>query len=138
MFETIGEKGEIGEEEWKKRMKRHRELIVKRAAGTVPEQKEAKLIAKRIREWEEEYVRLIECYLEPTNNAAELAIRQTVLDRMVTQGSRSIWGNEWHERFWTVLTTCTLQNISVMKYLKKCLSVYFCLDISPCLTNLAI
>jgi transposase len=138
MFETIGEKGAVGEEEWRIRMKRHQELIVKRAVGTVPEQKEAKLIAKRIREWEEEYFRFIECDLEPTNNAAELMIRQTVLDRLVTQGSRSIWGNEWHERFWTVLTTCALQNISVMNYLKKCLSVYFGLDISPCLINLVI
>jgi hypothetical protein len=57
---------------------------------------------------------------------------------MVTQGSRGICGNEWHERFWTVLTTCALQNISVMNYLKKCLSVYFDLDISPYFINLAL
>jgi hypothetical protein len=67
-----------------------------------------------------------------------LTIRQTVLDRAVTQGSRGICGNEWHERFWTVLTTCALQNVSVMNYLKKCLSVHFGLDMSPRLINLAI
>jgi transposase len=136
MFETIAVKGEIGEESWKERMRRHRDLIVKRAGGTVPDQKEAKLIAKRLKEWEEEYFRFIDSGIEPTNNAAELTVRQTVLDRVVTQGSRSIRGNEWHERFWTVLTTCGLQNISVMDYLKNCLSMYFGLDISPDFVNL--
>jgi hypothetical protein len=67
--------------------------------------------------------------LEPMNNAAELIIRQTVLDRVVTQGSCGIRGNEWHEHFWTVLTTCSLQNVSIMDYLKNCLSMYF--GISP-------
>jgi hypothetical protein len=127
-----------GNTAWRERMRGHRELIVKRAAGTVPEQREAKLIAKRLSEWEEEYFRFIECGIEPTNNAAELAIRQTVLDRVVTQGSRGIKGNEWHERFWTVLTTCGLQNISVMNYLKRCLYVYFGLDIPHDFINLTI
>jgi hypothetical protein len=138
MFQTIHRKDEIGEEAWKERMGRHRELIIKRATGTVPEQKEARLIAKRLREHEDEYFRFIGSGIEPTNNAAELAIRQTVLDRAVTQGSRGIRGNEWHERFWTVLTTCDIQKISVMKYLKECLSAYFGLDIPPNSINLAV
>ncbi|MDR1218807.1 MAG: transposase [Treponema sp.] len=138
MFEMIGMKGEIGEGDWKVRTKRRRELTVKRAAGAAPEQKEAKRIAKRLREWEEECFRFIKCGLEPTNNAAELTIRQTALDRLATQGGRGVWGGEWRERFWTVLTACALQNVSAMNYLKKCLSVYFGLDISPCLINLAI
>jgi hypothetical protein len=106
-------------------MKRRHELIVKRAVGTVPEQDEAKLIAKRLKEWEEEYFRFIESGIEPRNNEAEITIRQTVLDRVVTQGSRGIRGNERHERFWTVLTTCGLQGTPVMHYLKSCLSAYF-------------
>ena len=60
------------------------EAIENIQSGTVPEQREAKLIAKRLSEWEEEYFRFIECGIEPTNNAAELAIRHTVLDRVVT------------------------------------------------------
>jgi hypothetical protein len=72
MFRTIHRKGEIGEKAWKELMRGHRELIVKRAGGTVPEQKEAKLIARRFREWEEEYFRFIDRDIEPTNNAAEL------------------------------------------------------------------
>jgi ABC-type glutathione transport system ATPase component len=42
----------------------------------------------------ENYTRFIESGIEPTNNAAELTIRQTVLDRVVTQGSRGTDGNE--------------------------------------------
>jgi transposase len=103
MFETIHEKGEIEEGEWKGRMKEHQELIMKRATGTVPENREAKLIEKRLRDWEGEYFGFIEHDIVPTNNPAELTVRLAVLDRMVTQGSRSKKGNEWHERFWTIL-----------------------------------
>jgi hypothetical protein len=137
MFETIHRKGEIKGVEWKALMHEHQEMIVRRATGTVPEEKDAQLIAKRMGKWEGEYFRFIEAGLEATNNPAELTIRQSVLDRVVTQGSRGTAGNEWHERFWTVLTTCTLQNISVMKYLKERLAVSFGFDLSPNYINLA-
>jgi hypothetical protein len=64
-----------------------------------------------------------------------LTIRQSVLDRVVTQGSRGKAGNEWHEGFWSVFTTCTLQNISVMNYLEECLSASFGKRPSPVLIN---
>jgi transposase len=138
MFETIHLRGEISEGEWKGRMRGHREKIVRGATGTVPEQKEARLIAKRMREWEEEYFRFIEAGIEATNNPAELTIRQSILDRIVTQGSRGTAGNHWHERFWTVFTTCSLQNTSVMNYLKDCLSAYFGIGPHPNLVNMTI
>jgi hypothetical protein len=103
----------------------------------VPEQKEARLIAKRMEEWEEEYFRFIEAGIEATNNPAELTIRQSVPDRVVTQGSREMAGNEWHERFWTVYTTCGLQNVPVMAYLKNCLSARFGMEPYPSLLNTA-
>jgi hypothetical protein len=137
MFETIHRKGEITGEEWKALMRRHEEQIVKRATGTVPEHHDAQLIAKRMREWEEEYFRFIDQDIEATNNPAELTIRQVVLDRVVTQGSRGIAGNEWHERFWSVLTTCAMQNTSVMKYLKECLATFFRFDSFPDYINLS-
>jgi hypothetical protein len=137
MFETIHRKGETAVEEWKALMRRHEEQIVKRATGTVPEHNDARLIAKRMREWKEGYFRCIDNDNEPTNNPAELTIRQSALDRVVTQGSRSIAGNEWHERFWSVLTTCAMQNISVMKYLKECLAAFFRFNSFPDYINLA-
>jgi hypothetical protein len=86
-------------------MRGHREKIVRRATRTVPEQKEARLIGKRIAEWEEEYFRFIGAGIEATNNPAELTIRQSIVDRIVTQGSRGVAGNEWHERFRSIFTT---------------------------------
>jgi capsid portal protein len=44
---------------------------------------DARLIGKRMREWEEEYFRFIGEGIEATNNRVELTIRQIVLDRKV-------------------------------------------------------
>jgi hypothetical protein len=137
MFKTIPLRAQMGEEEWHRRMREHQEKIVRRATGTVPEQKEARLLAKRIEECEEGYFRFIGAGIEATNNPAERTIRQVVLDRAVTQGSRGVVGNQWHERFWSVLTTCGMQEISVMKYLKACLSAYFSMRPFPHLINQA-
>jgi hypothetical protein len=48
---------------------------------------------------------------EAANNPAELTIRQSVLDRIVTQGSRGQGGSEWYARFWSVFTACSMQNV---------------------------
>ena len=93
MFETIHRKGETGGDEWKALMHRHEDQIVKRATGRVPEHTDGPLIAKRMREWEQGYFRCIDQDIEPTNNPAELTIRQVVLYRVVTQGIRGIAGN---------------------------------------------
>ncbi|MHB9293266.1 hypothetical protein Holit_02387 [Hollandina sp. SP2] len=66
-------------------MRMHQEMEVRRATGT--EQDEARLVGKRMREWEEGYFRFIGEGIEATNNPAELAIRQIVLGRKVTQGA---------------------------------------------------
>ena len=57
----------------------------------------------------------------PTNNLAEQEIRTLVIDRLITQGVRSEGGNEWHERFWTVLATCRRLGMNVMAFLRKSL-----------------
>jgi hypothetical protein len=88
MFKTIHLRGEIKEGGWKERMRVYRENIVRRMPWTVPERKEARLIGKCIREWWEEYFRFIEAGMGATNNLAELMIRQSILDRIVTPGSR--------------------------------------------------
>jgi len=47
-----------------------------------------------------------------------------VIDRKVTQGTRSDWGNRWLERFWSVLTTCEQQTTNVMTFLKTCVESF--------------
>lgn len=62
--------------------------------------------------------------VEPTNNAAERAIRQAVIDRRITQGSRSEMGRKWNARIWTVLSTCRKQNRSAWQFLQNALSAH--------------
>ena len=137
MFETIQRNGELGGAEWKALMHGQEEQRVNGATGTVSDHHEAQLIAKRMREREAGYFSCIDQDMEATNTPAEMTIRQVALDRVVTQGSRGITGNEWHERFWSVLTTCTIQNTSVMMYLKGCLAPFFGFDSFPDYINLA-
>ena len=43
--------------------------------------------------------------LEPTNNHSEQQIRHVVIDRRITQGTRSEAGQRYHERMWTAIAT---------------------------------
>jgi transposase len=52
----------------------------------------------------------------PTNNATEQAIRFVVIDRRITQGTRSWAGMRWCERAWTVVATCARHNRSVYEF----------------------
>ena len=63
--------------------------------------------------------------VEPTNNLAEQAIRFVVIDRLITQGTRSERGNRWCERIWTVIATCTQQGRSVFEYLEAAVGARF-------------
>ena len=60
----------------------------------------------------------------PTNNAAERGIRTAVIDRRITQGSRSPMGREWNARIWTVLGTCRKQGRSAWQFLQNALSAH--------------
>src|SRR5262245_9389699 len=63
--------------------------------------------------------------VEPTNNLAEQAIRFVVIDRRITQGTRSERGNQWCERIWTVIATCSQQGRSVFEYLEAAVTAWF-------------
>jgi hypothetical protein len=62
--------------------------------------------------------------VEPTNNAAERAVRTAVIDRRITQGSRSLMGRQWNERIWTVLGTCRKQGRSAWRFLQDALLAF--------------
>ena len=42
-----------------------------------------------------------------------------VIDRRITQGTRSQRGDRWCERIWTVMATCGQQGRSVFEYLES-------------------
>ena len=52
----------------------------------------------------------------PTNNGTEQAIRFVVIDRRVTQGTRSDAGMRFCERVWTVVATCARHRRSVFQF----------------------
>lgn len=92
----------------------------------VPAIKEARNLAKRFHKHGNEYIRFITTPgIEPTNNLAEQAIRFVVIDRRVTQGTRSAAGRSWCERIWTAIATCTQHGVSVFDFLLESLQAYF-------------
>ena len=83
-------------------------------------------LAKRFEAHGESYFRFITTPgVEPTNNLAEQAIRFVVIDRLITQGTRSEAGNRWCERIWTVIATCSQQGRSVFAYLEAAVGAWF-------------
>jgi transposase len=55
--------------------------------------------------------------VEPTNNAAERALRQAVLWRKKSFGTRSEAGSQYVERILTVVASCRLQGRNILEYL---------------------
>jgi len=82
--------------------------------GHVPETKPAQNLAQRFRKHGNAYFQFITTPgIEPTNNLAEQAIRFVVIDRRITQGTRSAAGRDWCRHIWTAIATCSQQSRSV-------------------------
>jgi transposase len=58
--------------------------------------------------------------VEPTNNAAERALRHAVMWRKTSYGVQSEWGARFVERVLTVAMTCRQQGRDVLAYLVAC------------------
>lgn len=96
------------------------------AALWAPRCKQSQNLARRFRLHGDAYFRFITTPgIEPTNNLAEQAIRFVVIDRRMTQGTRSQRGQRWCERIWTAIATCTQQGRSVFEYLREALHALF-------------
>jgi transposase len=83
-------------------------------------------MVKRFREHGSAYFTFISTPgVEPTNNLAEQAIRFVVIDRHITQGTRSEGGRRFSERIWTVIATCVQQGKSVYGFLCEAVGSWF-------------
>ncbi len=101
-----------------------RDLIA--VATRAPDRRQAQNLAKRFDLHGEAYFRFITTPgIEPTNNLAEQAIRFVVIDRRITQGTRSEVGRQWCERIWTVMATCAQQGRSVFDFLERVVHAHF-------------
>ena len=58
--------------------------------------------------------------VEPTNNAAERALRHAVIWRRISGGTDSEVGSRFVERMLSVVATCRQQRRDVLEYLTRC------------------
>ena len=135
MFKIIHNRNEMTKEDFSEALVSSKEKILEAALVDVPSKldkngkqikREAQNIANRFRNHGKEYFEFITTPgIDPTNNVAEQAIRFIVIDRHVTQGTRSIKGRQSSERIWTVIATCALQGKSAFEFILKSVQAYF-------------
>ena len=94
-----------------------------REAKNCPDKGKPKAIAKRFEQYPGSYIRFItHDGVEPTNNAAEQAVRRIIVQRYVTQGTRGEAGIIASERYWSVAGTCAMQGKSFFDFFRLCLA----------------
>jgi transposase len=135
MFKIIHERDDMIPADFTNALEKAKERIVTAALQDVPsqlnkdgkeEKREAKNMANRFRKNGKAYFEFITTPgIDPTNNVAEQAIRFIVIDRHVTQGTRSIKGRKSCERLWTVIATCELQGRSAFNFILQAVQAYF-------------
>jgi len=103
-------------------------------AMSAPRRRQAQNLAQRFRLHGEAYFRFLTTPGgEPTNNLAEQAMRFMVIDRRITQGTRSPRGRQWCERIWTAIATCTQQDRSAFEFLRDTITAHFHGRLTPSL-----
>ncbi len=126
LFAVIHRREGSSAEAFRSQLEAARAEVLRCGTRDVPETRASGNLAKRFAVHGESYFRFITTpEVEPTNNLAEQAIRFVVLDRLVTQGTRSEAGNRWCERIWTVIATCVQQGRSVFAYLGAAVGAWF-------------
>ncbi|MBU0466008.1 MAG: IS66 family transposase [Proteobacteria bacterium] len=143
MFKVIHERDNMVQEDFTNALEKAKERIITAALQNVPgqlnkdgkeEKREAKNMANRFRKHGKAYFEFITTPgIGPTNNVAEQAIRFVVIDRLITQGTRSIKGRKSSERLWTVIATCALQGRSAFNFILQAIQAYFNNDPAPSL-----
>jgi transposase len=63
--------------------------------------------------------------LEPTNNAAERALRHAVQWRKISYGTESARGSHFVENILTVVATCRQQERDILAYLTQCCQAFY-------------
>ena len=120
MFGVIHRREEMPAAAFAKDLQAARDRVLHCGLHDAPETRHGQNLAKRFRKHGTAYFTFVTTpEVEPTNNRAEQAIRFVVIDRLITQGTRSEAGRLWCERIWTVIATCAQQGKSVYQFLKQ-------------------
>lgn len=134
MFRVIHRRQQVLPRTFDRRLSAARDLVFATATENVPSSNEAQNMAGRFLKHGDSYFRFITTPgIEPTNNLAEQAIRFVVIDRRITQGTRSKSGRDWCERIWTTIATCTQRGLDVFEFLRQALMSHWTGSSSPSL-----
>lgn len=127
LFAVIHRREKLTATGFQRTLEAARQRVLSAATTRVPSGNHAQNLAKRFRTHGEAYFRFITTPgIDPTNNLAEQAIRFVVIDRHITQGTRSEKGRRWCERIWTVIATCAQQGREVFQFLFDSVEAHFC------------
>jgi transposase len=134
LFAVIHRRAEMSATGFERELGAARDRVLAAGLNDLPPTREAQNMANRFRKHGEAYFTFVTTPgIEPTNNVAEQAIRFVVIDRLITQGTRSEAGRKWSERIWTVIATCAQQGLSLYEFLQKAVTQWFNGDQSPSL-----
>jgi transposase len=126
LFAVIHRREELSAAAFQSQLEAARNEVLRCGTHGVPATRHSRNLAQRLEKHGAGYFQFITTPgVEPTNNLAEQAIRFVVLDRVVTQGTRSEAGNRWCERIWTAIATCGQQGRSVFAYLEAAVGAWF-------------
>jgi transposase len=134
LFGVIHRRAQLAPGVFARELQAARDDVLRQGTENVPPTQHARTMAKRLTKYGASYFTFVTTPgVEPTNNLAEQAIRFVVIDRLITQGTRSPTGQRWCERIWTVLATCAQQGRSVFAYLRRAVEAYFRQEEAPSL-----
>ena len=126
LFGVIHQREQMPTGVFQTRLEAARDAVLQVGQQDVPPGRHAQALAKRLAAHGKSYFTFVTTPgVQPTNNLAEQAIRFVVIDRHITQGTRSAGGQRWCERIWSVIATCTQQGKSVFDYLYAVVQSYF-------------
>src|SRR3984957_5830432 len=126
LFGVIHQREKMSAVEFQTRLEAARDGVLQAGQQDVPGSRHAQAMAKRLQTHGKSYFTFVTTPgVQPTNNLAEQAIRFVVIDRHITQGTRSEGGQRWCERIWSVIATCTQQGRSVFDYLHVAVKAHF-------------
>ena len=126
MFSIFHKAEELTASDFAEAMEESRKTFLDIALIDVPDSRQAQNLANRFLQHGKAYFQFITTPdIEPTNNLAEQAIRFVVIDRYITQGTRSENGRLWSERIWTLLATCASQGRNAFDFIYQSIQAHF-------------
>jgi hypothetical protein len=126
LFAVFHRREELPARVWQAQLQAARARVLQAGLQQVPATRHAQNLAERFRKHGDAYFTFITTPdVEPTNNLAEQAIRFVVIDRLITQGTRSAGGRQWCERIWTVIASCAQQGRSVYEFVREAVGNWF-------------